>query len=74
MLTLCCRKKDAVALVVQSMDVMARAAEANGQAEVEVDQHGKSGISERLCLWTEGRMSQCTSLTKCTFAYNTQRE
>jgi hypothetical protein len=29
--------------VVQSMDLMARAAEANGQAEVEVNQGGESG-------------------------------
>jgi len=37
-------QEDAVALIVQSMNVMARAAEANGQAEVEVDHPG--GISE----------------------------
>jgi hypothetical protein len=31
-------QKDRIDLVVQSMEVMARAAEANGQAEFDVDQ------------------------------------
>jgi hypothetical protein len=34
-------QKDRIDLVVQSMEVMARAAEANGQAEFDVDQFGR---------------------------------